>query len=294
MDELLFAYATAAVIVRLFPRQVDHAEVRPVRAGLAVPGRIYQSYVIQAISYHEWAVGVRGKELVAAANCRALWALVWFLAVYQLGLGRRTRLGCCPRRRGLVAGAGRRDQPAPGRLGPVLRGDVDPRRRRHASAMSGRGSAIFRSFPFVMMVAAIMLIVTGRTIQAPRPAFLPAGLVVAAVVRLDLDVQRQAIALAHRRAGDGLCVLRHAAQAALVARADRHGVRRCARRAIAIGWRNNRDHERSFTGFVHFLGDFDVRRSSRASTSADDDGEEIMTYETERIWRLPADDGHGP
>ena len=30
-----------------------------------------------------------GKELVAAANFRALWALVWFLLVYQLGIGRK-------------------------------------------------------------------------------------------------------------------------------------------------------------------------------------------------------------
>ena len=45
-------------------------------------------YVLQAISFHEWAVEVRGKELVAAANFRAFWALLWFLLVYQLGPAR--------------------------------------------------------------------------------------------------------------------------------------------------------------------------------------------------------------
>ena len=44
-----------------------------------------------------------------------------------------------------------------------------------ATAVSSEES-LLRSFPFVMMVAAILLIVTGRTIRAPRPAFLAAGL----------------------------------------------------------------------------------------------------------------------
>ena len=33
-----------------------------------------QVYVIQAISYHEWAIQIRGKDLVETANFRALWA----------------------------------------------------------------------------------------------------------------------------------------------------------------------------------------------------------------------------
>ena len=45
-----------------------------------------QVYIIQALSYQEWALRIRGQDLVAAANFRALWALVWFLLVYHLGL----------------------------------------------------------------------------------------------------------------------------------------------------------------------------------------------------------------
>ena len=48
-----------------------------------------QVYVIQALSYHDWAIDVRGKELVTAANFQAFWAVLWFLAVYHLGIGRR-------------------------------------------------------------------------------------------------------------------------------------------------------------------------------------------------------------
>ena len=40
--------------------------------------------------------------------------------------------------------------------------------------------ALFRSFPFVMMVAAILLIVTGRSLASPQPLFFLAGLLVAA------------------------------------------------------------------------------------------------------------------
>ena len=43
-----------------------------------------QVYIVQAMSYHEWAVGVRGPELVTAASFRTLWGFVWFLSVYQI------------------------------------------------------------------------------------------------------------------------------------------------------------------------------------------------------------------
>ena len=89
MEDLYYVYATAGVIVLYFLAQVVTRRFDPFApTWLFLVGYI-QVYVIQAISYHDWAVGVRGKELVAAANWRAFWSLVWFLAVYHLGLGRR-------------------------------------------------------------------------------------------------------------------------------------------------------------------------------------------------------------
>ena len=44
-----------------------------------------QVYVVQAISYREYALGRAGLEVVTAANFRALWALAWFLLVYHCG-----------------------------------------------------------------------------------------------------------------------------------------------------------------------------------------------------------------
>ena len=64
-----------------------------------------QVYVIQAISYHDWAVGARGKELVAAANLRAFWALALVSGrLSPAGSAEADRPRCCRPRRG----AGRR------------------------------------------------------------------------------------------------------------------------------------------------------------------------------------------
>jgi hypothetical protein len=51
--------------------------------------------------------------------------------------------------------------------------------------------------------------------------------------------------------------------------------------AIAIGWRGNMKYERSFTGFTHFVGDFQVSRilESLNMSDGEDDGEP-KSYET--------------
>ena len=86
-----------------------------------------------------------------------------------------------------------------------------------AAEATSAEESLLRSFPFVMMVAAVMLIVTGRTQSASRPLFVAAGLMVAAVLCRDLDVQRQAISRPDRRALHGLCTLHLAREAALLA-----------------------------------------------------------------------------
>ena len=62
-----------------------------------------QVYVIQAIHYHEWGVASGARSLVAAADWRALWALLWFLAVYHLAPGEADRWVAAPSATGLVA-----------------------------------------------------------------------------------------------------------------------------------------------------------------------------------------------
>src|SRR4051812_1120289 len=88
MGELYYVYGTAAVIVILFVVQVARKTFDPFAPIWMFLLGFAQVYVVQAISYHDYALRARGAELVATANARALWALLWFLAVYYSGVGK--------------------------------------------------------------------------------------------------------------------------------------------------------------------------------------------------------------
>ena len=74
MDEQSLVLATAGVILVYFLAQVARRAFDPFAPVWLFLVGYAQVYVIQALSYHEWALEVRGKDLVAAANFRALWA----------------------------------------------------------------------------------------------------------------------------------------------------------------------------------------------------------------------------
>ena len=74
MDELTPVYATCATVGLYFLTQWATGKFDPFAPVWLFLVGFVQVYVIQALSYHEWAVGVRGKDLVAAANFRAFWA----------------------------------------------------------------------------------------------------------------------------------------------------------------------------------------------------------------------------
>jgi len=51
--------------------------------------------------------------------------------------------------------------------------------------------------------------------------------------------------------------------------------------AIAIGWRDNPNYERSFAGFANFLGDFKLTKTLESLNIADDDDDgDARSYET--------------
>ncbi len=51
--------------------------------------------------------------------------------------------------------------------------------------------------------------------------------------------------------------------------------------AVALGWRQSRDYERSFAGFAQYVGDFKLDKVLVSLNMKDDEGEqEITTYET--------------
>jgi hypothetical protein len=282
MDELGWLYATGAVIVIYFLVHVGTGKFDPFAPmWLYLVGYLHL-YVVQAFSYHDWAVSVRGAELVTAANFRAFWALLWIILVYHLAPGKSLS----------------RWLPAPpsgwsstqialispplvlwGLLcaGVLLRGGGDGEEQNLSPEAS-----LFRQFPFVMMVAAVLLIVTGRTLRAARPQFLPLGLLVAGlyVVIWMFNGKRS-----HSLIGvlATVCAyyttrLRRPSWPVLFAT----GFVGMLVVAIAIGWRNNLNYERSLTGFANYLGDFEV---SKILVSLDvkedpDNPDEILTHET--------------
>jgi hypothetical protein len=141
------------------------------------------------------------------------------------------------------------------------------------------GLSIISSFPFVLLVAGIMLIVTGRSMTAPRPAYLMAGLAVSAgyVLIWMFNGKRShsligvlsticALYITRLKRPSWPVLFTTAFVGSLVV-------------AIAIGWRNDREHERSFAGFAGFIGDFQVSRILE-SLNVTDGEEDIVSYET--------------
>lgn len=279
MDELSYVIMTGTVIGVYFLAQVIGRKFDPFAPiWLFLVGYI-QPYIIQAISYHDWAIGVRGKELVAAANFRALWALVWFLAVYQLGIGRKLA-SLLPRPPQNWSATKVALISPPLILWGLFCADMLTRGGGDDVVHTGE-EAIFRSFPFVMMVSAVMLIVTGRAIEKPRPLFLAAGLAVAGLYVL--------IWMFHGKRSHSLIAVLATVCAFYSARLKRPSwpvliataFSGALVVALAIGWRGNANYERSFTGFFHFVGDFKLSKILESINVADDENNDAPTsYET--------------
>lgn len=236
-----------------------------------------QIYVIQAFSYHEWAVRVRGVDLVATANGRALWALLWFLAIYFSGLGRLVAR-CLPRP------PARWSPGAVGMLSPILivwgligAGMVLMSGSNDAAASPE--SSLIRSFPFVMLVAGNLLIVTGRS-GAGRPVFTAWGMAVAMgyVLIWMFNGKRS-----HSLMGvlSTICAyyisrMRRPSWPVLISTAFVGALAV----SIAIGWRFERDRPRTLSGFVQFLTEFELA-SILQNVNVEGEGEEKITHETE-------------
>jgi hypothetical protein len=277
MDDLPYVYATAAIIVAYFLAQVATRRFDPFAPVWLFLVGYTQVYVVQPLSCRDWAIAAHGPALVAAAGWRALWALCWFLAVYHLGPGRRIAPALPSPPRGWSAfWLGMLCPPliAWGLFcsGIMLRGGAE-------SEPTSPEAALFRSFPFTLMVAAILLIVGGRTISGARPVFLYPGLACATAYVLiwmfNGKRSHSLIAVLATICALYITRLRRPSFPVLMATAFAGALVV----AIAIGWRQDREHERSFAGFAGFLADFRVARILE-SINVSDGGEEMLSYET--------------
>ncbi|MDR3620374.1 MAG: hypothetical protein P4L85_13570 [Paludisphaera borealis] len=277
MDDQQYVYATAAVMGLYFLIQVATKRFDPFAPVWLFFVGFVQVYVIQAISYRDWAISVRGPEAVAAANFRALWALLWFLAVYHIGISRvvARRLPSAPRNWSSTT--------------VVLISPILIAWGLYCTSLFGATTvdtisaedALLRSFPFVLMVGGILLITTGRRLDAPKPMFLYAGLAVscAYVVIWMFNGKRShsligvlatvcAYYSAHMKRPSWSVLAITSFVGALVV-------------SLAIGWRNNADYERSFSGFSQFVGDFKLSKILDSLDIADEESaKEMVSYET--------------
>ena len=236
--------------------------------------------MIQALSYHEWALEIRGRDLVTTASFRALWAILWFLAVYQFGAGR------------FIAPVFPRP---PGNWSPMVSAVLAPplvvwglfcagvmiKGGIQAAEATSAEESLLRSFPFVMMVAAVMLLVTGRTRLQFRPLFVAAGLIVAA--------SYVAIWMFNGKRSHALIGVLSTVCALYISRQKRPSwpvllATLCAGAlvvGIAIGWRNNGDYELSVSGFTQYLSEFKIAKVFESLNLEDqDDPMDSRSHET--------------
>jgi hypothetical protein len=279
MEELYFVYGTALVIVLYFIHQAVSRKFDPFAPIWLFLIGYLQVYVLQAVSFHSWAIGVRGKELVAAANFRSFWALIWFLLVYQFG----------------PAPAAARMVPYPPRnWSPLFVGIISPPLilwGLYCANMLVSGElptaetytsedALVRSFPFMMLVAAVLLLITGRTTKSRHPLFLAAGLLAGTAYVLiwmfNGKRSHSLIGLLSTVCAFYLARLRRPSWPVLITT----GVLGALVVSIAIGWREAINYQRSVTGFVQYLTEFQPEQILvNLNMKEEEDDVELRSYE---------------
>jgi hypothetical protein len=241
-----------------------------------------QVYVVQAITCRDYALRVRGVELVTAANYRSLWALAVFLGVYYSGLGKRIA-GWLP------APPTAWSKPAVVTLSPmliawgvlcaVLTAGVTDDTERSAE------NVLLLSFPIMMLVGGLLLLVTRDGPTKINSVFLGSGLVVV-ILYIMIWMIRGRRTPPLFGVLSTVCVL-------YVSRAKRPSKPVLAATAfagimvvsLAIGFRNNINYEQSLTGFMQYVGDFQIGQVLDSLNMAEDEeGEQRLEYLTKETW----------
>jgi hypothetical protein len=247
----------------------------------------FQVYVVQALTYRDWAVGARGQDLVAAADWRALWAVLWFLAVYYSGLGRWLA-------RKLPAPPAGWSQAAVAVTSPlmIVWGIIAAGYLMKLGSMSSDDSAwlspeemLFRSFANLMLVGSILIIVSGRSGQRkPLVTALGVFLVLAYV----------AIWVFNGKRSPGLFGVLSLVAALYITKGKRPrlpvlavtGVAGVLVVTLAIGWRGNAYYDPTVAGFSEYVSklkfdDFLVNLNLKGRGEEDPAMASEVSYETE-------------
>jgi len=284
MNELSSTYALAALIVGLAAFQVATKRFDPFAPIWLFLVGIFQIYVVQAISYHDWAVRVRGSEVVAGANFRSFWAICWTLAVYFLVPGRllARALPAPPRHWSILAVNG---------LSPILCvwgmacGVMVIRGAEGLGALTAEQNLLI-SFPSVMLVSGILLIVTGRQESRPRPAYMAAGIGVLLLYMLIWMINgkrsHSLIAVLTGVCSFYISRMRRPTWPVLLAT----GFAGAMAVGLSIGWRyysNREGKQGSISDFASFVSTFDPAIVLESFNLIDGETLERTSYETEEI-----------
>jgi hypothetical protein len=279
MDGLISVYATAGLILAYFVFQVATKRFDPFAPVWMFFVGYVQIYIIQSCKYNDWAVSLRGADVVSATNFRALWALVWFLAIYHLPIGSLLAQTMPSPPRGWSTSFVKAICPPLILWGLVSAGVMLG--SSQSTEDQSAGETLFRSFPFLMLVAASLLIVSGRSMTAPSPALTTAGILTAAcyVVIWMFNGKRShslmgvlvivcSYYVARLRRPSWSVLFTTAAAGALVV-------------GIAIGWRITSKTDAGFGGFVDFVSRFDPHTILVSLNFVDDSADiEAQSYET--------------
>lgn len=287
MDERIYVIATASVMAAYLFIEVARKRFDPFAPVWMFLLGYFQIYVIQALSYHEYALRVRGVEVTTLANTRSLWALCWFLLVYHVPIGRlfAAKLPKAPGEWSVGVMAW---------LTPILVvwGLVGAFAISHDNTKQGievsQEAFILLQFPIMMLVAAILLIVTGRNLAHPRPAI--------ALLGLTLSILYIIIWMFNGKRSHSLFGVLTTICAWYCTRGKRPSFAVLGGVAVigmvvltlAVGWRNNPKYERSPSGFVQYLGDFnpaDILANVNLAEHEDTGGDakKEVSHETEEI-----------
>ncbi|WP_435022165.1 hypothetical protein TA3x_002769 [Tundrisphaera sp. TA3] len=285
MDDLVYIYAIAAMIVATFILQVMRKTFDPFAPIWLFFVGYAHVYVIQALSYHEWGIRTRGAELVAAASFRSFWAISLFMLVYFLAPC-RVMAKCVPRPPKAWSIS------LMGLLCPVLMvwglycAYTVSRLTSGETDMSAESNLIL-SFPLFLLVSGILLVVSGRLPEKPQPMLVMAGVAIITLYMLlwMFNGKRSHSLIAVLT---GVCVfyiskLKRPSFPILIATA----ILGASSVGAAISWRyymQKSESKVSFSTFLSFLSDFDpgtVLESLNIKEHAF--ATEDVTYETEEF-----------
>ncbi len=252
-----YVLAMGAIILGLIMIQLVRRKLDPFAPHWMFLTGWFQLYVIQAWMYRDYGLRVRGEEVVLEANQRAFLFLVWFLIVYGSGLGRvlARRLPQAPTRwpAGTVVAIC---------IPLVLWGfycsiKVMQLSSSESLMMMSPEMVLLIQFPILMLVAGILLIVTGRQPDRPNAILTWTGLALAIIYVL--------IWMFNGKRSHSLFGVLTAVSAFYLPRFKRPplpimcvtAVLGAMAVTLAIGWRHNPNYERSASGFFTYMSEFD-------------------------------------